>query len=70
MSFVLTISLIGSLAMYIRKRLSDRADQNMVQEIHITLEDQNQREPEQRKVSSTLGVKSKDTDKNIQEVLL
>ena len=70
MSIVLTISLIGSLAMYIRKCLSDRADQNMVQEIHITLEDQNQREPEQHKVSSTLGVKSKDMDKNIQEVLL
>ena len=62
MSIVLTISLIGSLAMYIRKCLSDRADQNMVQEIHITLEDQNQREPEQHKVSSTLGVKSKDMD--------
>ena len=48
MSFVSTISFIGSLAIYIKKCLSDRANRNMVQEIHITLEDQNQREPEQQ----------------------
>ena len=47
MSFVSTISLIGSLAIYVKKCLSDRANQNMVQEIHIALEDQNQIEPEQ-----------------------
>ena len=46
MSIVLTISLIGSLAIYIRKYLSNRANRNMVQEIHIALEDQNQSEPE------------------------
>ena len=47
MSIVVTISLIGSLAIYIKKCLSDRANRNRVQEIHIALEDQNQREPEQ-----------------------
>ena len=47
MSFVLTISFVGSLAIYIKKFLSDRANRNMVQEIHIALEDQNQIEPEQ-----------------------
>ena len=42
LSIVLSISLLGSLALFIKRYLSFKANLNRVQKIHITLKDQNQ----------------------------
>ena len=42
MAITSIISMTGILAILIKKGLSDRAHKNRIQEIHITLEDQNE----------------------------
>ena len=44
LSIVLSISLAGSLALFIKRYLSFKANLNRVQKIHISLKDQNQKE--------------------------
>ena len=43
LSIVLSISLMGSLALFAKRYLSFKANLNRVQKIHITLEDQNRK---------------------------